>query len=60
MDTSPAPLASIGVDIGKEVFHIVGVGADGKIAFSPQDQAASARRDVQQAAALLRWAWKPA
>src|SRR5579863_7572706 len=26
-------LASIGIDIGKEVFHIVGFGADGKIAF---------------------------
>ena len=29
---SPA-LATIGIDIGKEVFHIVGFGADGKIAF---------------------------
>lgn len=27
------PLASIGIDVGKEVFHVVGVGADGKIAF---------------------------
>ena len=26
-------LAVIGVDIGKEVFHLVGLGADGKIAF---------------------------
>lgn len=33
MDTTVAPLASIGVDIGKEVFHLVGFGADGKIAF---------------------------
>ena len=32
MDTT-APLASIGIDIGKEVFHVVGFGADGKIAF---------------------------
>ena len=30
--TTPA-LVSIGIDIGKEVFHIVGFGADGKIAF---------------------------
>lgn len=30
MDTTVAP---IGVDIGKEVFHLVGFGADGKIAF---------------------------
>ncbi|MCS3763178.1 hypothetical protein GGE24_005184 [Bradyrhizobium centrosematis] len=27
------PLASIGIDIGKEVFHVVGFGPDGKIAF---------------------------
>jgi transposase len=33
MDTSTPSLASIGVDIGKEVFHIVGFGTDGKIAF---------------------------
>jgi transposase len=26
-------LAVIGVDIGKEVFHIVGLGVDGKMAF---------------------------
>ena len=32
MDTT-APLASIGIDIGKEVFHVVGFGTDGKIAF---------------------------
>jgi hypothetical protein len=33
MDTITSPLASIGIDIGKEVFHIVGFGTDGKIAF---------------------------
>jgi hypothetical protein len=33
IDTGAAPLASIGIDIGKEVFHLVGLGADGKIAF---------------------------
>jgi hypothetical protein len=27
------PLASIGIDIGKEVFHVIGFGTDGKIAF---------------------------
>ena len=31
--TTTAPLASIGIDIGKEVFHIVGFGTNGKIAF---------------------------
>src|SRR6201994_1370000 len=33
MDTITQPLASIGIDIGKEVFHVVGFGTDGKIAF---------------------------
>ncbi len=33
MDIATPPLASIGIDIGKEVFHIVGFGIDGKIAF---------------------------
>jgi hypothetical protein len=33
MDTTIAPLASICIDIGKEVFHLVGFGTDGKIAF---------------------------
>ena len=27
------PLASVGIDIGKEIFHVVGLGTDGKIAF---------------------------
>ena len=33
MESNTATLAVIGVDIGKEVFHIVGLGVDGKIAF---------------------------
>jgi transposase len=33
MDTIVTPLASVGIDIGKEVFHLVGFSADGKIAF---------------------------
>ena len=33
MDTNTPALASIGIDIGKEVFHIVGFGTNGKIAF---------------------------
>src|SRR5689334_22557634 len=33
MDTNTPALASIGIDIGKEVFHIVGFGINGKIAF---------------------------
>src|SRR6201984_3303140 len=33
MDTTIPSLASIVIDIGKEVFHVVGFSADGKIAF---------------------------
>jgi transposase len=33
MESYTAPLAVIGVDIGKDVFHLVGFGVDGKIAF---------------------------
>src|ERR1700748_2411172 len=33
MDTTTQLLASIAIDIGKEVFHVVGFGTDGKIAF---------------------------
>jgi transposase len=33
MDTSTSPLSSIGIDIGKEVFHIVGFSTNGKVAF---------------------------
>src|ERR1700757_4803184 len=36
MDTTISPLASIGIDIGKEVFHVVGFDANGKIAFRRQ------------------------
>ena len=32
-ETTAAALAVIGVDIGKEIFHLVGFGTDGKIAF---------------------------
>ena len=33
MDTTTPALASIGIDIGKDVFHLVGFDTDGKIAF---------------------------
>jgi hypothetical protein len=33
MEYNTASPAVIGIDIGKEVFHLVGLGADGKIAF---------------------------
>jgi hypothetical protein len=31
--TTTAPLASIGIDIGEEVFHVVGFGTESKMAF---------------------------
>ena len=33
MDTTTVNLVSIGIDIGKDVFHVVGFGVDGQIAF---------------------------
>src|SRR5215467_11088677 len=33
MESNQASLAVIGIDIGKDVFHIVGLGVDGKITF---------------------------
>jgi len=33
MDATAPHLTSIGIDIGKDVFHVVGFGAEGKIAF---------------------------
>jgi transposase len=33
MDATIPPLASISIDIGKEVFHVVGFSTDGRIAF---------------------------
>lgn len=32
-DTLTPPLTTVGIDIGKDVFHIVGFGEDGQIAF---------------------------
>lgn len=32
-ETITTPLASVGIDIGKEVFHVVAFGTDGKVAF---------------------------
>ena len=32
-ETTTASLAIVGVDIGKEVFYLVGLGTDGTIAF---------------------------
>ena len=49
MESNIATLAVIGVDIGKEVFHIVGFGIDGKIAF---------RRKIKRSCRRAPSAWK--
>ena len=46
MEFDPASLAVIGVDIGKEIFHLVGLGVDGKIAFLEEGQAIGSQRCV--------------
>lgn len=33
LEATTSPLTSVGIDIGKDVFHVVGFGHDGKIAF---------------------------
>ena len=53
-ETTAAPLAVIGVDIGKDVFHLVGFGADGKIAFRRKIRRLASQRRVREAAAVHR------
>jgi hypothetical protein len=53
MDTTVAALASIGVDIGKEVFHLVGFGTDGKIAFDFSGAAKQLRAADQHVLGLV-------
>ena len=54
-DSNTASLAVVGVDIGKEVFHIVGFGVDGKICVPEKDQAIGSRRRVPEAVTLHCW-----
>jgi transposase len=51
-ETNTSPLAVIGVDIGKDVFHLVGLGADGKIAFRRKGQATGSQGCIRAAAAV--------
>ena len=51
---SAAPLTVIGVDIGKDVFHLVGFDTKGKIAFRRQFRRL-ARRDLQENSTFCRW-----
>ena len=47
-------IASIGIDIGKDVFHVVGFNAEGTVVLRRKDQTARARARVREAAAESR------
>jgi hypothetical protein len=55
MDTTTAPLASIGIDIGKEVFHVVGFGTDGRIAFRRKIKRLALIETFRRLPALSAW-----
>src|ERR1700680_2106439 len=48
MESHTASVTVIGVDIGKEVFHLVGLGVDGKIAFRRKIRRASRKDAFEQ------------
>ena len=52
MDSATPALASIGIDIGKDVFHLVGFDRQDRV--PPQDQASGASRGVQDPTGLHR------
>ena len=58
-DSNTASLAVVGVDIGKEVCHIVGLGVDGKIAF-PRKIRRLGLEDASSGCHRASLAWKPA
>ena len=47
-ETTAVPLAVIGVDIGKDVFHLVGLSVDGKIAFKKKIGRLGLRDDFEK------------
>ena len=49
-----ASLAVVGVDIGKEVFHLVGLGTDGTIAFRRKIRRSSLKDVFERRYWLLR------
>ena len=57
MESNQASLAVIGIDIGKEVFHIVGLGVDGKIAFRRNIRRLGLKDAFEKLPSL---AWRPA
>jgi len=54
-ESATASLAVIGVDIGKEVFHLVAFGVDGKDRPPEKDQATGSQRRIRDAAAMHCW-----
>src|SRR5215472_556802 len=52
-ETNTTSLAVIGVDIGKEVFHLVGLGSDGKIAFRRKIRRLSLKDTFEQMPACI-------
>ena len=58
-ETTAAALAVIGVDIGKDVFHLVGFGVDGKIAFRRRIRRLGLK-DAFERLRRVSSAWRPA
>ena len=52
-ETTAVPLAVIGVDIGKDVFHLVGLGVGRKDCLQEEDQATGPQRRVVRLQAVL-------
>jgi hypothetical protein len=61
MDTNLPELASIGIDIGKDVFHLVGFSVDGQIAFRRKiKRLALVESRLSRSYRSVSWAWKRA
>ena len=58
-ETTTASLAVVGVDIGKEVFHLVGLNTDGTIAFAVRSGGRASKMCSSSCHRAL-WAWRPA
>ena len=54
MKSNTSSAVVIGVDIGKDIFHLVGFAADGKIAFRRRISATGSQGRLREAAAVHR------
>lgn len=59
-ETTAAPLAVIGVDIGKDVFHLIGLGADGKVALRRRIRRLGLRDVFEKLPGYIDRHWPPA